>query len=82
MLQQNLLYAIFALQHSTVITDGAGHVVSQAYAWYITWLSGYVTGTEQTHLLGTGIFQAYDQAYELTGHMPGIYQVYIPGAFF
>ena len=25
------------------------HVIYQAYAWYVTWISRYVTGTEQTH---------------------------------
>jgi hypothetical protein len=34
---------------SVPVTYPDRHVISQAYAWYIPCLSGYVTGTEQTH---------------------------------
>ena len=34
---------------SVPVTYPDSHVIYQAYAWYITWPIGYVTGTEQTH---------------------------------
>ena len=62
---------------SVPVTYPSRHVISQEYPWGITWLEGYVTGTEQTHKVFSMYIPGLRQRWSYTRYIPGIYQVYI-----